>query len=54
MSAAIIPKENQTVFGRAVCSAVKTFFENETNRRAFEEWYLKNYGKPYVWKGEPQ
>lgn len=54
MSAAEIPKENQIVLGKLVCSAVRTFFENENNRRAFEKWYLQNYGEPYVWKGESQ
>lgn len=54
MSTVEIPRENQAVLGRIVCNAVKTYFENENHRRAFEEWYLKHYGKPYVWKGENQ
>lgn len=26
-------------------------FRDEARRRQFEEWYLKTYGQPYVWKG---
>lgn len=52
MSTVEIPRENQTVLGRLVCRAARAYFENEEHRRAFEEWYLQNYGKPYVWKGE--
>lgn len=52
MSTEEIPRENQTVLGKSICSAIKTYFEDEEHRRAFEKWYLQNYGKPYVWKGE--
>ena len=24
--------------------------QNKENRRDFEEWYLKKYGKPYEWR----
>lgn len=54
MSTAEISKENQVVLGKLVCDAAKTFFENENNRRAFEDWYLATYGKTYIWKGEYQ
>ena len=28
---------------------VLVYFENESNRRKFEEYYLKKYKKPYQW-----
>ena len=29
---------------------VEDYFRNEENRRKFEEWYRKKYGKEYQWK----
>ena len=29
---------------------VREYFKTRDNRTAFEEWYLKKYGKPYEWK----
>lgn len=26
------------------------FFRDEQHRKEFEDWYLKKYGKPYVWE----
>ena len=28
---------------------VREYFKNPDHRKAFEVWYLKRYGKPYVW-----
>lgn len=45
-------KENEKVLGNVVRDSIKRYFENSEHRRAFEKWYLINYGKPYKWKGE--
>lgn len=29
---------------------VTLYFENKENRKAFEDWYLNKYHKPYKWK----
>ena len=29
---------------------VEDYFRNEENKRKFEEWYRKKYGKEYQWK----
>jgi len=47
-----IRKEDENLLGRIVYEAAKRYFEDNEHRRAFEEWYLANYGKPYIWQGE--
>lgn len=29
---------------------VREYFKDPEHRKEFERWYLKKYGKPYVWK----
>lgn len=45
-----IPKENEHLIGKAICESAKRYFENSEHRRAFEKWYLANYGTPYKWE----
>ena len=35
---------------RLICKTVSESLRKEENRKEFEEWYLKEDGKPYVWK----
>ena len=37
-------------FCRALYITVQEYFKSPENRKAFEEYYLQKYGKPYVWK----
>ena len=37
---------------RAVRCAVRRYFKDPENRKAFEEWHLATYGESYVWKYE--
>ena len=37
------------LFVQIIIDAVYEAFRDEANRREFEEWYLKTYGKPFVW-----
>jgi|GEM_PF-6292405 len=45
-----LSKETETQIGKLIYLSAKAYFENEHNRRAFEKWYLKKYGKVYKWK----
>lgn len=36
--------------GKSVCEHVKQFFENKENRKKFDEYYFKTYGKHYDWE----
>ncbi len=36
--------------GLLILRQLRKEFQSEARRHEFEEWYLKNYGKPYVWK----
>lgn len=36
---------------RDLCRIVGDSLRDESKRKDFEQWYLKRYGKPYVWKG---
>lgn len=47
-------KQDERYIGKIVYEAVKRYFQNNEHRRAFEEWHLATYGKPYEWKGESQ
>lgn len=29
---------------------VREYFTDEGHRKEFEDWYLKQYGKPYQWE----
>ena len=35
-----------TILGRKV----EAYFQDEENRKRFEEWYKKKYGKDYEWR----
>lgn len=35
---------------RGLVSTITKYFDNEENRHEFDDWYLKTYGTPYVWK----
>lgn len=37
------------LFVQITIDAVYEALRDEANRREFEEWYLKTYGKPFVW-----
>ena len=37
-------------FASLLARSVREFFRDEQHRKEFEEWYLKKYGKPYVWE----
>lgn len=39
---------------RDLCRIVGDYLKNEAYRKAFEDWYFKKHGKPYVWKGAKQ
>lgn len=44
---------NQYELNQFCCAlyiTVQEYFKSSENRKAFEEYYLKKYGKPYVWK----
>lgn len=36
-------------FGLLLARSVREYFKDEENRKKFEDWYLKKYGKPYKW-----
>lgn len=36
--------------GRLVAKAVSTALQDPVKRADFEDWYIKRYGHPYVWK----
>ena len=37
------------LFVQLIIDAVYEAFRDENNRREFEDWHLKTYGKPFVW-----
>ena len=41
--------EDKPSFTAALMQKVERYFQNLEHRKAFEVWYLKRYGKPYVW-----
>ncbi len=51
MTQSTIPKQNENILGKLVCSSTKRYFQNEEHRRAFEKWYFEKYQKHYEWKG---
>lgn len=51
MSAFVPEVEGQAkAFTSLLARSVREFFRDEQHRKEFEEWYLKKYGKPYVWE----
>jgi len=42
----IVPK----LAAQEVVSELLSYFEDKEHRKEFEEWYLKTYGKQYVWR----
>lgn len=36
--------------GLSLLRRVESYFQDKQHRREFETWFLKKYGKPYVWK----
>ena len=40
-----------TVLGILLWRYVPQYFQDPQHRKEFEEWHLKTYGEPYVWKG---
>lgn len=51
MSAFVPEVEGQAkAFASLLARSVREFFQDERHRKEFEEWYLKKYGKPYVWE----
>lgn len=50
MSAFLPEVEGQEkAFASLHARSVYEFFRGKQHRKEFEEWYLKKYGKPYVW-----
>ena len=43
-----------TVLGILLWRYVPQYFQDAQHRKEFEEWHLKTYGEPYVWKGAQQ
>lgn len=43
-------KGQAKAFASLLARSVREFFQVEQHRKEFEEWYLKKYGKPYVWE----
>lgn len=39
-----------SLLARSVREFFREFFRDEQHRKEFEDWYLKKYGKPYVWE----
>lgn len=37
-------------FALLLAQGVREYFKDPEHRKEFERWYLKKYGKPYVWK----
>lgn len=51
MSAFVPEVEGQAkAFASLLARSVREFFRDEQHRKEFEDWYLKKYGKPYVWQ----
>lgn len=51
MSAFVPEVDGQAkAFASLLARSVREFFRDEQHRKEFEEWYLKKYGKPYVWE----
>lgn len=51
MSAFVPEVEGQEkAFASLHARSVHEFFRDKQHRKEFEEWYLKKYGKPYVWE----
>lgn len=36
--------------GHKIVKLITECFKDPANRKAFEEWHLKEYGVPYVWQ----
>ena len=43
-------KDQAKAFASLLTRSVREFFQDEQHRKEFEEWYLKKYGKSYVWE----
>lgn len=43
-------KGQAKAFASLLARSAREFFQNEQHRKEFEEWYLKKYGKSYVWE----
>ena len=43
-------KGQAKAFASLLARSVREFFQDEQHRKEFEEWYLKKYGKSYVWE----
>ena len=51
MSAFVPEVEGQAkAFASLLARSVREYFRNEQHRKEFEDWYMKKYGRPYVWK----
>lgn len=40
----------ETPFCTILARKVEAYFQDEENRKRFEEWYKKKYGKDYEWR----
>ena len=49
-SFALEVKGQAKAFASLLTRSVREFFQDEQHRKEFEEWYLKKYGKSYVWE----
>ena len=48
----IIPEKQAQLraMGKTIAEKVREYFKDPEHRQQYEAWYLKRYGKPYVWK----
>lgn len=47
----IIPEKQGQLqaLGMTLAGKTREYFKSPAHRKAFEAWYMKKYGKPYVW-----
>ena len=45
-----IAEPYRTLFLRLIVEGATKFYRDPENRKKYEEWHLKVYGEPYVWK----
>ena len=41
----------EKLIGKLTAKAVANYFQSSEHIKQFEQWYLKTYKTPYVWKG---
>ena len=49
-----LPNDIKIRLAKLTAHTVTEYFKDPEHRKEFEEWYLKEYGEPYLWKIRPQ